>query len=171
MRPEASEYAPYYERYVSLVPEQDILLAINQQSEDCFARWQAIPEELGNSVQAPYSWTIRQVFLHMMDTERIFAYRTLRFARNDATPIPGFEDAPYATHSLEVTSSLKAVLDEFTLVRRANCMMLAGLSDMHWARGGEASEAHVTVRALAYIMVGHVRHHDRIITKRLASLT
>lgn len=160
-------YAPYYETYIALVPQPDILPALQSQLDEFVSLGQQIPEIEAGVRHPPYTWTARQVIGHLIDTERIFGYRALRFARGDATPLPGFEQEPYvATGDFD----RRTVLDlcaEFEALRRSHIHFFENLSDDAWARRGVASENEVNVRALAYMMVGHVRHHGSIVKKRL----
>lgn len=166
IRPQTSEYAPYYETYTSLVPEQDVIAVLGSQPTELQDIFVALPEEKGTFAYAPGKWALKVVLSHLIDGERIFAYRVLRIARGDETPIEGFEQDGYIEHSHAVDRSFGDLLEEFNLLRRANLLMLNSLHDDDWSRVGTASGAAVSVRALAFIMAGHVRHHVRVLKER-----
>jgi hypothetical protein len=165
-RPNKTEYDEYYETYVSLVPETDILAALQKQQSDLQFFFTGISEEKGDFRYAENKWTIKELLGHIIDGERVFSYRALRISRNDQTPLPGFEENSYVANSNFKNQTLADLLEEFSLLRRANVILLRNLSDEAWSRTGIASDAKVSVRALAYIMVGHARHHLNILKER-----
>lgn len=167
-RPDATEYAAFYGKYIGLVPEGDVLAAMAAQLDETLAFWRAIPEAQGDVCHPPYTWTVKQVIGHLTDGERIFGYRALRFARGDETPLPGFEENDYANPANIAHLKLADLVSEFESVRRSTLALFRNLPAEAWARGGLANNSRVTVRALAYIVVGHVRHHGGILRKRLA---
>lgn len=165
-RPAATEYAAYYEKYVSLVPDGDILDTLNGQLESTLELLRGIDEEQSASRYAEGKWSIKELVGHIVDTERIFGYRALRFARGDRTPLPGFEQDGYVSNGNFSGRRLPDLAEEFALVRRANLSLLRHLNGEAWQRQGEASENAVSVRALAYIIAGHEAHHVRILRER-----
>ena len=167
MRPDSEEFAPFYAGYVSLVSENDIEDALKQQVAEIEAFWRSIPEDVASVVHEPYRWKVRQVLEHLVDGERIFGYRLLRILRGDATPLPGFDEHIYADASEEYPRTLKAITDSMVALRQANILQLETLPESAMKRTGIASGSPVSVRALAYILVGHVRHHDAVLRKRL----
>jgi hypothetical protein len=168
-RPQATEYLPYYERYVSLVPEGDILSALTEQLDSTLTLLRSISEERANFRYAPDKWSIKEVVGHVIDGERIFAYRALRFARNDQTPLPGFEQDDYIRNATFDDCKLSDLIDEFEHVRRANLLMFRQLNEEAWARRGIASDAEVSVRALCFIMAGHELHHMNVLKDKYLS--
>ncbi|HEX8747928.1 MAG TPA: DinB family protein [Pyrinomonadaceae bacterium] len=164
--PEASEYAPYYGKYVSLVPEGDILATLAEQMDATARELRAIDEEKAAHRYASDKWSIKELVGHIIDTERIFAYRALRFARNDGTELPGFEQDDYIRHASFNAVRFEELVREFELVRGANLLMLKHLDEAAWQRRGLASNAEVSVRALCFIMAGHVQHHMEILKTR-----
>jgi hypothetical protein len=166
-RPTTSEHAPYYGRYVALVPEDDILNVLQAQSGEAKALLRSIPEAQASILHPPYTWTIKQVVGHLIDGERIFAYRALRFARGDATPLPGFDENIYARTGEFERVPLKDLADEFDVVRQSTLSLFRNLPDAAWTRTGEANGAPASVRALAFIIAGHVRHHLNIVRQRV----
>lgn len=165
-RPEKNEYDAYYERYVSLVEETDIVSALENQSDELRNLLADIAEEKSFHAYAEGKWTIKELVGHMIDGERIFAYRALRIGRADLTPLEGFEQDGYIENANFNERTLLELTEELSLLRRANNLFFKNLSDAAWLRVGTASDAPVSVRALAYIMVGHIRHHANILRER-----
>ncbi len=166
VRPSTTEYAPYYERYVSLVPEGDIVQILSSQLEETLSLLGSISEARADYRYAPDKWSIKEVIGHVVDTERIFAYRVLRFARNDKAPIEGFDQDEFARNSAFGERTLADLVEEFEHVRRANLLLFRSLSDEALGRQGIASEVEVSVRALLYITAGHERHHMKVLKAR-----
>ena len=167
-RPAPTEYAPYYAKYLALVPEDDVLPALEAQLGETLAVMRAAPESQGGVRHPPYTWTVKEVVGHLTDTERVMGYRALRFARGDTTPLPGFDEEAYAPAGQFDRLSLAALTAEHEAVRRSHLYLFRHLPGAAWDRGGKANDAPVTVRALAYIMAGHGRHHTAILRKRLS---
>ncbi|MBO0699023.1 MAG: DinB family protein [Zavarzinella sp.] len=166
-RPDPSEYAPYYAKYIDLVPEEDVLGALEAQLAETLAVLRPAPESQGNVRHPPYTWTVKEVVGHLTDTERVMGYRALRFARADATPLPGFDEEKYAPAGEFDRIPLRDLVAEFEAVRRSHLYLFRHLPAAAWDRGGKANDNPVTVRALAYIIAGHGRHHSAILRKRL----
>ena len=165
--PQESEYAPYYNRYVSLVRDSpDVLHTLRQQAEQSKAIFSALSDEEANFRYSQDKWTIKQVFGHMIDTERIFAYRALRIARNDPTPIECFEQDDYVRYGPHSDSRMADLLEEYSGVRTASICLFRDLSPEAWDRRGTASNNAVSVRALAYILAGHEAHHHAVLKER-----
>jgi hypothetical protein len=165
-RPDETEYLPYYGRYIGLVPDGNILALLSEQLDETLALLGSIPESRAGFRYAPDKWSIRELVGHVIDTERIFAYRALRFARNDKTPLPGFEQDGYISNASFDAHPLNELAEEFESVRRSTLFMLKHLDEEAWIRSGTASDAEVSVRALAYILAGHELHHRRILSDR-----
>jgi hypothetical protein len=163
VRPSVSEYAPHYEKYINLVPEGDILAILGQQTGDTLSVLRSIPEAQAGWRYAPGKWSIKEVVGHIIDAERIFGYRALRFARNDQTPLPGFEQDDYVKYGGFGAQSLSDLASEYEHVRRANIHLFRGLTSDAWDRRGMANNNEISVRALAYAMAGHELHHMGII--------
>jgi hypothetical protein len=164
-RPEPIEHAPYYSKYINLVPG-DVLTAMSTQIESTLATLGKVSDTDSLMRYEPGKWSLREVVGHLIDTERIFAYRALRIARGDKTPLASFEQDDYVTTAGFDRIPWHDLLGEFELVRRANVMMLRGLDSEAWMRTGVASENAVSVRALAYCMAGHELHHMKIVRER-----
>lgn len=165
-KPQANEYAEYYGKYVSLVPEGDIVETLSRQSVETLALLRSIPEERAGHRYEPGKWSIRQLVGHVIDGERIFAYRALAIARGDKAPLPGMEQDEYMEHSNFDERTLESLCEEFEHVRRANVLMMRGFDSDAWARRGVASDNEVTVLALAYVIAGHELHHLGVLRAR-----
>jgi uncharacterized damage-inducible protein DinB len=167
-RPMPAEHAPYYGSYIALVTEDDILSVLRAQCDETLKFLRAISESESTILHPPYTWTIKQVIGHIIDGERIFAYRALRIARGDTTPLPGFDENQYAKATEFSDMKLGALVNEFETVRRATISLFENLNPESWTRLGQANKYPVSVRAIAYIIAGHVRHHMNIVRKRVS---
>jgi hypothetical protein len=165
-KPETTEYAPYYERYVSLVRGDDILSTLDDQKGAFRRALSGLPGERAGFRYAPDKWTVREVVGHCTDAERVFSYRALCFARGENAPLPAFDENEYARQSGHDAVPLPDLLEEFDSVRKATLFQLRHLPDGAWRRTGVASGNPVSVRALAHIMAGHVAHHLAILQER-----
>ncbi|HVZ39439.1 MAG TPA: DinB family protein [Candidatus Kapabacteria bacterium] len=166
-RPDPAEYASYYERYISQVaPGTNILDLLAAQSAETVALLGGIEESRGNRRYVPGKWSINEVVGHVIDTERVFAYRILRFSRNDATALEGFDQDQYVANADFDSASLEGLCAEFADVRRSTIALLRHLQPGAWLRCGIANGNKMSVRALAYIVAGHERHHMAILRER-----
>ena len=165
-RPEKTEYAEYYETYVSLVPETDIISALQNQLAEIENLFAEISEEKGAYAYAEGKWSIKELVGHLIDGERIFSYRAFRFSRADKTALASFEQDNYIKHGNFNNRTLADLIEEFSLLRKANLYLFKNLPAEAWVRTGVASDAEVSVRALVYIMVGHVRHHAKVLKEK-----
>jgi hypothetical protein len=166
VRPQPTDYAPYYEKYVSLVTGTDILGVLEAQRLVMTQLLGARSEREGNFRYAPDKWTVKELVGHISDTERIFAYRALRISRGDKTPIEGFEQDDYVRNGGFNDRTLADLADELAQVRTATLTLFLGLGGDAWQRRGTANKNEVTVRALAYIIAGHELHHRRILEEK-----
>ena len=162
-KPEETEYLPYYGGYISLVQDGDILSALGNQLQETLALLQSIPEERAGFRYAPGKWSIKELVGHVIDGERVFAYRALRFARNDQTPVPGYEQDDYIREASFDDRTLADLAAEFSSVRQSSLFLFKHLSEEAWTRRGTANDSEVSVRALAYIIAGHELHHREIL--------
>ncbi|HTD83962.1 MAG TPA: DinB family protein [Gemmatimonadaceae bacterium] len=165
-RPEKSEYLPYYERYISLVPEGDVISTLSTQVDDTLALLRGLPASVSTYRYAPDKWSVNEVVGHMADTERIFAARTLVFARNDPAHMPSMEQDDYIRNSTFDAYPLSELADELEAVRRSTVLLFKHLDEQAWSRRGVANNAEVSVRALAYIIAGHELHHRGVLESR-----
>lgn len=165
-RPEPDEYGKWYSGYVASVPETDILAALEHQIGAVRAAFDAVPANRADFRYAAGKWSVRELAGHLNDGERVFSYRALRFSRGDETPLPGFDENDYVAAAPFSHVPLSDLVAEFEHQRRANVLMFRGLGHEAWARSGVASGNSMTVRALAYVLVGHVRHHLGVLQAR-----
>lgn len=165
-KPESTEYAPFYEKYVALVPSADILSLLETQRLQMTQLLTACSERDGNFRYAPGKWSVKEVIGHLSDCERIFTYRALRIARGDSTPLPGFEQDDYVRTAGSGRRQLQDLAEEFSLIRNSTIALYRSLDDDAWARRGSANKNEVSVRALAFITAGHELHHRQILEER-----
>src|SRR5262245_27305873 len=165
-RPEKSEYAPYYETYVSLVPSDEIVGTLKKQSEQMLAFIKSIPESRGSFRYEEGKWSIKEVIGHLIDGERVFAYRALRFARHDNTPLSVFEQDDFIRGGSFDSRTLSDLAEEYEAVRRSTICLFGSLTQNAWSSFGNANNDEVSVRALAFIIAGHERHHSEVLRSR-----
>jgi DinB superfamily len=168
-RPESNEHATYFERYTKLVPEGDIVSILTKQMEETQQVLQGIDEARAGFRYAPDKWSIKQLIGHLADTERIFSYRALRFARNDPNKLTGFDQDTFVSGGDFDSRTLSDLAVEFENVRKATLDLLKPLSDEAWLRRGIANDDEISVRALAFITAGHEIHHMQILKERYLS--
>ena len=168
-RPHTSEYAAYYEKYISKVPDGDIVGTLERQLAETIALIRGISEERGDFRYAEGKWSIKELIGHIIDCERVFAYRALRFGRGDATPLSGFEQDDFVRGADFNKRSLSDLATEYEHVRRSTISLFGSLESDAWARRGTANDNEVSVRGLAFIVAGHERHHIEILRTRYLS--
>jgi uncharacterized damage-inducible protein DinB len=158
--------AEYYNKYIAMVAEDDILAGFAAQQTVLEHFLQNIPQDKAGYAYAPGKWTIQQALQHMIDTERIFAYRALCFARRDETPLPGFDENTYADAAPSSHRSLQHQIDEFLTVRKASLLLFESFLPEDLQQIGKANTYDASVSSLGYIILGHVYHHIRVIEER-----
>jgi hypothetical protein len=166
VRPTSDEYLAYYGKYISLVPESEALPALERQGEVMIAFLRGLSEAQGALRYAPEKWSVKQVLGHVVDGERVFSYRAMRFARADETPLPGFDENHYVASATFDQQPLSELVDHIEAVRRATIAMFRGLDAAAWTRRGDANGSPVSVRALAFIISGHAYHHMGVLRGR-----
>jgi DinB superfamily len=165
-RPGESEYAPFYAGYIAKIADVDVLELLESQSEHLRDLASTASPDQQELRYAPGKWSVREVFGHLIDGERVFGYRAFRIGRGDQTPLPGFDENEYVAASGYHQRDLAALADEFALVRAGNLAIFRSLSGEDWRRIGTANGYPVSVRALAFIMAGHVEHHVALLGER-----
>ena len=158
-RPQPGEYAPYTTEYFDLVPSDDVLTHMRRCLETTPAFFRHIPEDRLSKPHRTGEWTVKQILLHMSDDERVYVYRALRFARNDLTELPSFDQDVVAAHSDADNRSLTSLLDEYDTVRRATLSFFESLPTEALTRVGIANGNPMSVRAAAFHIAGHELHH------------
>ncbi|MBK8248962.1 MAG: DinB family protein [Gemmatimonadetes bacterium] len=165
-RPAVGEHAPYYSTYVSHVADGDILATLAAQHDHTQVLLRGIPESRGGHRYAEGKWSIREAVGHMIDTERVFSYRAMSFARGDETHLPAFDENTWVANGFFDERSLASLADEFRAARAASLALLGHLNATEWSRVGKASVAHMSVRAAAWVIAGHELHHVGILKSR-----
>ncbi|HEV2102392.1 MAG TPA: DinB family protein [Candidatus Acidoferrum sp.] len=165
-RPQSNDYAPYYGKYVMLVPEGDFLEILETQLREMKRLLEPLTEAQADFRYAPGKWSIKETLGHVNDAERVFSTRILRIARGDQTPLPGFEQDDYVKVSNAASRKLSDLLEEFAAIRRSSIALIRSLDDASWLRRGTASGEEVSVLAIAFIIAGHVLHHRNIFAEK-----
>lgn len=164
-RPKPDEYAEWYKNYIDAV-DDDVIDELETQASAFPEFIRSIPPEKADFAYADGKWTVKELLGHVVDTERVMAYRALRFARNDKTPIPGFDENEYVANAHFADRSLDDLAEEFYLLRRANLYFFRSLTDAEINRTGTANNKPMSVRALLFVIAGHLSHHRRILAER-----
>jgi DinB family protein len=165
-RPEATEFAPFYAGYVNRVPETDVLAVLQKQADEILALAHSVPPGRESFRYGEGKWSIREVLGHLTDGERVFGYRAFCFSRGEQAPLPSFDENQYVTAAGADRIPLAELAAEFAATRASNLAFLRRLSAEEGARVGTASGKPISVRALAYIMAGHPRHHVAVLRER-----
>jgi hypothetical protein len=165
-RPEKGEFASFYENYIAGVSGNDILATLDEQRRQMLLLLSGRNESDGDIRYAPGKWSVKEVLGHICDAERIFSCRAMRFARNDSTPLPGFNENNYVANGPFAKHPLPDLIEDFIAVRRATVSLFRNFDEQAWTRRGVANNNEVTVRAIAYIIAGHELHHRRILEEK-----
>ena len=166
-RPVAGDYDPASAGYISRAPDiTDAVREFKSQRDDMLRMLSPLSDTRVAFRYAPGKWSVHEVVGHLSDAERILSYRLLRIARNDQTPLPGFDEDPYVAAAAFESRPFPAVLEEWTAVRNATIALVSGLPPDAWTRRGVANQKSVTAPALVYIILGHVEHHRVILEER-----
>ena len=158
--------AEYYYNYINKAKDENVVKAIEKSGKSLRKLLKNIPKKKHDYAYAEGKWTIRELVQHMIDAERVFAYRALSFARKDATPLPSFDENAWASQSVANSRNWKDLITEFTALREASLSMFDSFSEDQLRSIGVASNKEVNVLALGYIIAGHVQHHIDIINER-----
>ncbi|HEX8377946.1 MAG TPA: DinB family protein [Pedobacter sp.] len=164
-RPQPDEYNAFYQTYIDKVGD-DVLSELKDQIESLSTFLKSIPQAKINYAYAEGKWTVKEVLGHIIDTERIMSYRLLRFARNDASPLPGFQENDYVKNSHYATQDFNLLIEEMLALRKANLYLFNSLIDEELERRGVANNSPLSVRALLFILAGHLKHHVGVLKER-----
>jgi uncharacterized damage-inducible protein DinB len=159
MKPVEGEYPPYFGTYISKVTENDCIQALENNEKEFISFIKSIPEAKGDFAYMPGKWTIKQLIIHLIDVERIFSYRALRFARGDEQLNPSFEDNEYAKNCEAEKRSLQSLLEEFAAVRRSTILLFKSFSSKTLQNTGNTTVGKTTVNAMGFAISGHLKHH------------
>lgn len=165
-RPAENEYAPYYHTYISKVEGDHVIQILKDRKETFIEFMKTLPEDKWLYKYGADKWTIKEAIMHIIDTERVFAYRAMRSARNDQTPMVGFDQDKYVPNSNANNRSVTSIIQEYSLQRDANIAMLENITEEMASHLSEASGLPVTARSLAFMIAGHEIHHHQIIEER-----
>lgn len=166
LKSQITQLPEYFDRYISYVPELDVINALEKYGIDYLHKEKETFRELGHQVYSPGKWTLRDILQHIIDTERVFSYRALRFARNDSTSLPGFDENLFAANAHASARKLDDLLDEFDLVRQSTIALYKSFNDDILQQEGFVFKSNISVLALGFTMVGHVIHHMEVIRER-----
>jgi hypothetical protein len=169
-RPARTEYDVYYDTYVRLVPDDDIVVVLRDQHLATLDLLRYVSEEQAAYRYAPDKWTLKQVVGHLVDVEWVFSYRALRFARGDASPLPGIDQEELVAGA-RFPQPLPVLLDQWSHLRAATVLFFDSMGDTELNRTGTASGWEFTVRSIAWIIAGHERHHVKVLKERYLGAT
>jgi len=162
----APDFDFYFKRYVDLVPEGPIVAVMDESLLKTVGFLNTISEDQANSRYEEGKWLLKEVVGHMIDTERVFAYRALRFARNDSTDLPGYDENQFAENSNAANRNFQDLIMEFANARRSTIDLYRSFDDEIMSQGGTANGLEINVGKLGRLIVGHAMHHRNIITER-----
>lgn len=166
MRPELSRVPPFFHNYIKHVPEDDLMLAFKNQTRLTVDFFSHLPAEKIDYAYAAGKWTIKELLQHVIDAERVFSYRALRFARKDPTALPGFDENLFAANANATNRNWTDLLEEFKTVRRSSELLFGSFNDDQLNAAGICNEQSNYVLAWGYIVIGHSLHHVRVIKER-----
>ena len=165
-RPYLSDFPTFYQGYVKIIESDDILQTLKEQQNKTSSFFENLPEGKANYAYAEDKWTIKEVLGHLIDTERVFVFRALSFARGEEQPLPGFDENTYVPAGRFRDRTLQSLIDEYTTVRQASITFFENLREEDWAKTGIANKGNFTVNSLAYIIAGHNEHHLQVLTEK-----
>lgn len=166
VKPSADEAPAYYFQYIDLVEPGDIREVLERQGRSLGALLRSLPEGSAELRYAPEKWSLAEVVGHISDTERVFALRAMWFARGFEAPLPGFDQDAAVISSQAQARELSSLIEELEAVRRASTTLFRGLPEGAWSRRGVANGREFSVKAVAFMLVGHAEHHVRILNER-----
>lgn len=161
-----NEYSKFNATYIKAIENVELFEELEISLHDFIKFVQNIPMDKFDYSYAEGKWTIKEIIQHIIDAERIFSYRALRISRNDKTPLPGFEENDYVVNTNAKSRSIQELLTEFSAVRLSNLLMFKSFSEEQLARIGIASEHEVSARALGFLIIGHMKHHQKVFAER-----
>ena len=166
MKPPENAFGDFYRNYIDLVPQADLFDALLASASISFDFWNSIPEEKGNYRYAEGKWSIKELLQHIIDTERIFSYRALAFARGEKVALPGYDEDNYAENCFADLRSLDSLVKELQLVRKSTITLFESFDTSVLDNVGKASGSNLSVRAAGFIIVGHEIHHINVMKER-----
>jgi hypothetical protein len=161
-----TNFNEYFKHYIDLVNSTEAIEALNNSGNDFQKLIKSVDDEKGLYQYEDGKWSIKELISHVIDAERVFAYRAMSFARNDKNNLAGFDDHLYASNSGANDRTMASLVDEFTILRQASIALFNSLDDEMWNRSGTANNITIDVKSLAYLIAGHCRHHENILRER-----
>lgn len=161
-----NEYSKFNATYIKAIENVELFEGLEDGLLDFIKFVQNIPLDKLDYRYADGKWTIKEIIQHIIDTERIFSYRALRISRNDKTPLPGFEENDYVLNTNANSRSIQDLLTEFSAVRHSNLYLFKSFSEEQLTRIGIASEHQISVRAIGFLIIGHLKHHQKVFQER-----
>lgn len=165
-KPNKSDYDSYFDTYIGLVDTDDILEYLNKQGTDVIAMLRALPAKKHDFAYADGKWTVKQLLRHVIDMERIFGYRAMTIARKDKIELPGFDEDRYVATSNDSSNTFDSLIEEYDLLRKSNLMQFKHFTEEMFLEKGRANGTEVSVRAIIFIIAGHLEHHKTILKER-----
>lgn len=165
-RPDLQRVPSFYHNYIRQTEGADLIQLLKDQQTTITEFFRSIPHEPWNSGYAPGKWTIKELVQHIIDAERIFCYRALRFARNDGTGLPGFDENNYTQHAKAGRRSKEELLEELAAVQKASLLLFKSFDEEQMEASGTANGNRIYVRAIGFIVAGHALHHKRVVQER-----
>ena len=156
----------YYDSYINEIEDIDLTEALEKYGPELLKKDKEKLISLGDKVYAPGKWTVKDIIQHMIDAERVFAYRALRIARNDKTSLPGFDENEYVPMADANKRSIDELLNEFEAVRKSNVVMFKSFNDEMLIRNGTCSDNNISVLAIGFVLAGHMYHHTKVIQEK-----
>jgi uncharacterized damage-inducible protein DinB len=166
MRPARNSYGDYYKNYITLVNDDDLLLALENSANRSLAFWADITEEQGRLRYAEGKWSIKELLQHIIDTERVFSYRALVFARGETTELPGYDENVYTDNCFADERTFRSLVDELKTVRQATLQLFKSFKSERLDLVGTASNSPLSARAAGFIIIGHEMHHANVVKER-----
>ena len=165
-RPSATEYGAFYQTYINYTSGKDYSILVQQYNERIIEAWNAIPTEKINFAYAPDKWTIKQMLQHVIDTERIFAYRALAIARKEPAALLGFDENEYAKNATASHRNWKEMIAEWKILRQSTNILFGSFTEEDLNQKGKANNLPISVNALGFIIFGHALHHLQVLKER-----
>jgi hypothetical protein len=164
-----NEYAGYFEAYIEILKNTDLFEDLEISIHEFIRFVQNIPMDKFDYRYAEGKWTIKDIIQHLIDAERVFSYRALRFSRSDKTPLPGFDENAFAGNTNAGARSIQDLLSEFAVVRQSTLSLFKSFTQEQLKMIGTASEKQLSVRAIGFIIIGHLKHHQKVYNERYLS--
>jgi len=166
MRPDINKVPNFYQRYVELIENENIVKDLETGRSDLLSLYESISEQSANYAYAPDKWTIKEILMHLIDTERVMSYRAMRFARKDETALPGFDQDVFVNNTNPDLYQLQDLVAEYKAVRQSTILLFKNMPEANLSHSGTASGHPITVLTLAFIIAGHEKHHLAVIRER-----